>query len=62
MDQTPVMVVLRPGDRVLVVLTEDPDLVEAQEFANTLHSHFPGTEFVVMGGVAGLAVQPGKAS
>lgn len=55
----PAMVVLRPGDQVLVTLVEDPDEDVAQAMAHTLHQSFPGVEFVLMGGVAGIAVQAG---
>lgn len=61
MDQIPAMIVLRPGDRVLVTLTDDPEEDMAQEFARVLHESFPGTEFIIMGGVAGLLVQSGTA-
>lgn len=57
----PTFVVLRPGDRVLVTLMVDPDQDEASMWAAQLSQSFPGVDFVVMGGVAGLAVQsPGR--
>jgi len=55
----PAMVVLRPGDKVLVALVDDPPPEEAQEWARQLHSAFRGVEFVIAGGVAGLAVLGG---
>lgn len=51
------MVVLRPGDRVLVALAEDPSEAEAKAMANELRRAFPGVDFTVLGGVAGLAVE-----
>lgn len=50
------MIILRPGDRVLVTLVDDPDAELANEFADALHDQFPGVEFTIMGGVAGIAV------
>lgn len=55
----PAMLVLRPGDKVLVCLHDDPPPEEAQEWARQLHQAFRGVEFTVAGGVAGLAVLGG---
>lgn len=52
----PAVVVLRPGDKVLVALIDDPPPEEAQEWARQLHSAFKGVEFTICGGVAGLAI------
>lgn len=57
LSQQPAMIVLQPGNKVLVALREDPEPELAQEFARTLHQSFPGCEFVIMGGVEALAVQ-----
>lgn len=54
---TPALIVLRPGDKVLVTLVEDPTQKDADELANTLRASFPGVAFTVIGGVAGIAVQ-----
>lgn len=56
----PVMVVLRPGDQVLVCLNQDPSPEEAQLWSQQLHDSFRGVEFVIAGGVAGIAVLGGK--
>ncbi len=58
--RVPAMIVMRPGDQVLVTLVEDPDEDVAQAMAHTLHQSFPGVEFVLMGGVAGVALLAGK--
>lgn len=58
-DHMPALIVLRPGDRVLVTLVDDPESDLANTFADALHESFPGVEFVIMGGVAGLAVMTG---
>jgi len=55
----PAMLVLRPGDKVLVCLHDDPSPEEAQEWARQLHGAFKGVEFTIAGGVAGLAVLGG---
>lgn len=52
----PAMVVLRPGDKVLVSLVDDPEAEVANEYAASLHEAFPGVEFVILGGAAGIAV------
>lgn len=56
---TPPMVLLRPGDRVLIALTEDLNQEEMQYFTSQLRRSFPAVSFTVVGGVASLAVQPG---
>ncbi|GGK61336.1 hypothetical protein Sme01_03030 [Sphaerisporangium melleum] len=55
--EPPVLIVLRPGDKVLVALVEDPGEAEAKDLANTLQASFPGVSFTVAGGVAGICVQ-----
>lgn len=50
------MVVLRPGDRVLLALIEEPAESDARDYAQALHDAFPGVEFVIAGGVSGMAV------
>lgn len=57
-DPNPTMIVLRPGDKVLVTLVDDPDPEDANEYARVLRDSFPGTEFVIFGGVSGFVVQP----
>lgn len=55
----PAVICLRPGDKVLVTLVEDPDAELAHEFGAALHEAFPGVEFTIMGGVASVAVMAG---
>lgn len=55
----PAVIVLRRGDRVLIALNEDPSEDDAHQYMTGLHAAFPGVEFVVLGGVAGVAIQPG---
>jgi hypothetical protein len=57
--QVPPMVVLRPGDKVLLALTEDIPAEEVQAFTAQLRRSFPTVSFTVVGGVAGVAVQAG---
>lgn len=56
----PAIVVLRRGDKVLVALTEEPSQEDGLDYVKGLHEAFPGVEFVLMGGVAGLMIQPGE--
>jgi len=56
MNTTPLLV-LRPGDNVLVSLTEDLDPEEIQDMASKLHESFPGVDFTIMTGVASILVQ-----
>jgi hypothetical protein len=56
-NSTPLLV-LRPGDNVLVSLTEDLDAEQIQDMAAKLRESFPGVEFTIMTGVAGILVQP----
>lgn len=57
---SPPMVVLRPGDRVLVTLTEDPGAEECQHVAAELRKAFPGVDVTVLAGVASICVQGGQ--
>ncbi len=52
------MIVLRRGDRVLITMAEDPGPEDATEYLDYLTKSFPGVEFVVLGGVAAVAVLP----
>lgn len=56
---SPPMVVLRPGDKVLIALTDDPPGEEITEFTAQLRRSFPTVSFTVIGGIAGVAVQAG---
>lgn len=56
----PAMVVLRPGDTVLLALHEDPPDELAQQWSHALHTSFRGVSFTIVGGVAGMAVKPGE--
>lgn len=55
----PALVVLRRGDRVLIAMNEDPGHDDLVDWLQGLTDSFPGVQFVVLGGVAGMAVQPG---
>lgn len=59
---SPAVVVLRRGDRVLLAMHEEPTPEDAQEYMKGLCGAFPGVEFVILGGCAGLLVQPGDKS
>lgn len=50
------LVVLRPGDRVLVALAGESGPEIVQGITVTLREAFPGVEFVVMDGVASILV------
>lgn len=58
---SPPMVVLRPGDRVLVTIADDPDPKVIADIASSLRKSFPGVDFTVLTGVASIAVSPGEA-
>ncbi len=55
--QAPALIVLRPGDKVLIALVNDSSDAEAKDLANTLRTSFPGVSFTVAGGIAGICVQ-----
>lgn len=58
-DHPPAMLVLRPGDKVLVTLADDappPDTTTA--VADALRRHFPGVDFLIVTGITGIAVLP----
>jgi len=54
----PALVTLRAGDKVLVLLNDDPDTEDLMEIADALHRHHEGVEFTVLSNVAGVLVQP----
>ncbi|MEV7013286.1 hypothetical protein [Streptosporangium sp. NPDC051022] len=53
----PALIVLRPGDKVLVAFTQDLSDDDAQHAATTLRRSFPGVTFTVLAGVSGICVQ-----
>ena len=53
---TPAMLVLRPGDKVLVTLADDPDQQIVLTVTQDLRRSFPGVEFTILTGVSGLAI------
>jgi hypothetical protein len=57
----PAMIVLRPGDRVLVTLAEDPGEHACKEIVAELRRSFRGCEFTILSGVTTVAVEPGPA-
>jgi hypothetical protein len=56
----PPMVVLRPGDRVLVAFTDEPDMDVTDQIASGLRRSFPGVDFTVLTGVTSIAVASGR--
>ena len=54
----PALVTLRAGDRVLVLINDDPDGGVLEEIADVLHGAHPGVEFTVLSNCAGVLVQP----
>lgn len=50
------MVVLRPGDRVLVALASETDPEQITAMAVALRESFPGVEFTVMDGIQSIMV------
>lgn len=54
----PALVALRAGDKVLVLMNDDPDTEDLEEIAEALHDSFDGVEFTVLSNVAGVLVQP----
>lgn len=45
------IVMLRPGDKALVVMAADQTDQDVQDVAQGLHQEFPGVQFVVVSGV-----------
>lgn len=56
---TPPMVVLRPGDKVLIALQGESGPGDVAQISATLRDSFPGVEFVVMDGVRSICVSAG---
>lgn len=56
----PPLVVLRPGDRVLIAFTDEPDQETTNTIAASLRRTFPGVDFTVLTGVASIAVSSGR--
>jgi hypothetical protein len=52
----PALIVLRPGDKVLVTLSDDPDPEHTHAVMRTLRKAFPGVDFTLMAGVSAIAV------
>lgn len=52
----PAMIVLRPGDKVLLTVNEDMPEDQAADMVGQLHDVFDGVDFVVMSGVVQMAV------
>jgi hypothetical protein len=50
------MIVLRPGDKVLVTLTADDGDEAARAVMAALRKDFPGVAFTILSGVSGIAV------
>lgn len=58
--QNPAVIVLRKGDRVLIAMAEDPSPDDAHAYMDGLTGAFPGVEFILLGNVAGVMIQPGE--
>lgn len=56
-DTQPPMVVLRPGDRVLLAIADEPSDDDRRAMLAGLRDSFPGVEFVIATGIAGVLVQ-----
>lgn len=56
----PALIVLRPGDRVLVTLAEDPGEYACKEILAELRRSFRGCEFTILSGVTTVAVESGR--
>lgn len=57
---TPPMVVLRPGDRVLIALEGEPPEEEIRQITAALQDSFPGVDFTVLDGVQSICVAGGE--
>lgn len=57
---SPPMVLLRPGDRVLVTLTDEPEPARVAGALHALNISFPGVAFTVLSGVASVLVSSGE--
>ena len=55
----PALIVLRPGDKVLVALADDATPHECKEILATLRRSFRGCDFTILTGVTAVAVEPG---
>ena len=49
--------VIRPGDKVLIILPKEVPMGQALQISDNLKEHFPGTEFQFIVGATGMAVQ-----
>lgn len=56
-DTQPPMIVLRPGDRVLLAVADEPSDDARKVMLAGLRDSFPGVEFVIATGIAGVLVQ-----
>jgi hypothetical protein len=56
-DTQPPMIVLRPGDRVLLAVADEPSDDARKAMLAGLRDSFPGVEFVIATGIAGVLVQ-----
>ncbi len=57
----PALIVLRPGDNVLVTLADDPDEETCKAILASLRRAFRSCQFTLLSGVAAVAVQPPEA-
>lgn len=54
----PALLVLRPGDRVLVALADEPSRDAGMRLIASLRQQFPGVDFTILGGVLGIGIEP----
>lgn len=55
----PALIVLRPGDRVLVTLADDLPEDDLKAILADLRRSFRGCDFTILTGVTAVAVEPG---
>ncbi|HEY9370059.1 hypothetical protein [Streptomyces sp.] len=55
----PALIVLRPGDKVLIALSDEPDEDTCKAILADLRRTFRGCDFTILAGVSAVAVQPG---
>lgn len=55
----PALIVLRPGDKVLVTLAEDASVEDCQTLGADLKRSFRGVEFTILTGVTAVAIEAG---
>lgn len=57
----PALIVLRPGDRVLVTFADDLPENDMKAILADLRRSFRGCDFTILTGVTAVAIEPGTA-